>query len=85
MAILDELLGIGGSDDGSGGGLDNSATVDFAPAVGLAADKILDFGTGDDGSGLHLTGIEGLALGLEAPLHIDSSTSTYGGLLGGLL
>ena len=87
MAILDELLGIGGSDDGSGGGLHNSATVDFGPALGLSADKILDLGAGDgDGSGgLHLTGVEGLALGLEAPLHIGSETSTDGGLLGGLL
>jgi len=86
MAILDELLGIGGSDTAVNGGVSNSASVDFDPAVGLSADKILDLGVSDDsGSGLNLTGVEGLALGVQAPLHIDSGTNADGGLLGGLL
>jgi hypothetical protein len=102
MAILDELLGNGDSQSGSWNESKNDSSIDFGPALGLSTGKILDFGTssedgGDgDSSSTHLTGVDGLGLGVEAPLSIDnsswdksaeqsSSDSDGGGLLGGLL
>ena len=98
MAILDDLLGIGGSDNSSMSESKNDSSLDFGPALGLDTGKILDFGTSDsddgDSSSTHLTGIDGLGLGVAAPLHLSSSSwdssseqsdSDGGGLLGGLL
>lgn len=101
MAILDELLGNGDSQTGSLNESENSSSIDFGPALGLNTGKILDFGTmseDDDGdsSSTHLTGVDGLGLGVEAPLHLDNSSwdksseysnsdSDGGGLLGGIL
>lgn len=100
MAILDELLGIGGSDSTSVNESKDDSSIDFGPAVGLTTGKILDFATSDedggdgDSSSTHLTGVDGLGLGIEAPLHVSNSSwsssseqsdSDGGGLLGGLL
>jgi hypothetical protein len=103
MAILDELLGNGDSQNASMNESKDSSSFDFGPALGLSTGKILDFGTSEsddggngDSSSTHLTGIDGLALGVEAPFHTDSSSwdksseysdsdSDGGGLLGGLL
>lgn len=99
MAILDELLGIGGSDSASMTESKNDSSIDFGPAVGPTTGKILDFSTSDDdggdgGSSTQLTGIDGLGLGIAAPLNLSNSSwsssseqsdSDGGGLLGGLL
>jgi len=100
MAILDELLGIGGSDSSSESESMNDTSIGFEPALGLSTGRILDFSTSEedgsdgDSSSTHLTGIDGLGLGVEAPLHINNSSwsqssehsdSDGGGLLGGLL
>ena len=101
MAILDELLGNGDSQTNSMSESKSDSSIDFGPALGLDTGKILDFGTmneDDDGdsSSTHLTGVDGIGLGIAAPLSIDnsswdksseqsSSDSDGGGLLGGLL
>lgn len=99
MAILDELLG-NGSENASMNESSNDSSIDFGPAVGLGTGSILDFhtsdddGDGGDSSSTHLTGVDGLSFGAEAPLNISNSSwessseysdSDGGGLLGGLL
>ena len=104
MAILDELLGNGDSTTGSTESTQDHSSTSFDPAIGLGTGTILDFGTSNssddandsDSSSTHLTGIDGLSLGISAPFHTESSnwsdSSDYsdsdsdgGGLLGGLL
>lgn len=100
MAILDELLGNGDSQTNSMSESKSDSSIDFGPALGLDTGKILDFGTSSDDDGdssaTHLTGGDGIGLGVAAPLSIDnsswdassdnsSSDSDGGGLLGGLL
>lgn len=107
MSIIDQLLGSNGSQEsGSINESDNSASVDTSPALGLETGEILGFSNEDhssdgesgdeDWSATDLSVVDGLSLGIIAPIdtdfHNSSSSADYsdsdsngGGLLGGLL